>query len=215
MNTTDVKEMRTDEASLRQEIYQLKVTLLDTDPPIRRRLQVPARITLAALHEIVQVAMGWERLYGHEFTVKKQRFGVPPAEPHPASVAPVIDDRTVRLSTVLARRNCRMIYTYDLYDWREHRIVLEREVARDPDLTYPRCTAGERACPPEDCGGIPWFYDILTILADPIQPRYQVLRDWLGDDYDPDAFSPDDVNRTLTALSQLRGHRLVNEADAR
>ena len=79
-------------------------------------------------------------------------------------------------------------------------IVLDKRLPADPGTAYPVCTAGERACPPEDCGGIGGFYDLLDALGDPAHKQYDELRDWVGDDYDPDAFSIKEVNRMLAPL---------------
>jgi hypothetical protein len=67
---------------------------------------------------------------------------------------------------------------------------------------YPVCTEGRLACPPEDCGGIPGFYDLVEALNDPNHERHEEMLDWIGDDFDPDAFSVDTVNRILAPLSR-------------
>lgn len=88
----------------------------------------------------------------------------------------------------------------------EHGLVLEKRLSRDPNTAYPVCTGGQLACPPEHCGGIGGFYDLLDALGDPAHDQYDELRDWVGDDYDPDAFSVDDVNRMLAPFHRRR-HR--------
>ena len=91
-----------------------------------------------------------------------------------------------------------MIYTCDFGDSWEHSIVLEKQLPADPNTTYPVCTDGKLACPPEDCGGIPGFYDLLDALDDPNHERHEELRDWIGEDFEPEAFSPENVNRMLS-----------------
>jgi hypothetical protein len=90
-----------------------------------------------------------------------------------------------------------MIYTYDFGDNWDHAIVLEKELPADPHAAYPVCADGQLACPPEDCGGIPGYYDLLDALADPSHPRHDELRDWTGDEFNPQAFSVDKINRLL------------------
>ena len=90
-----------------------------------------------------------------------------------------------------------MIYTYDFGDGWEHGIVLEKQLPADPGTTYPVCTDGKLACPPEDCGGIPGYYHLLDALADPQHPEHEEMRDWIGDDFDPQLFSVDSVNQRL------------------
>ena len=185
---------RTDSAP---DIYQIKVTLLGTKPPIWRRLHVPADLTLAELHNVLQIAMGWEDGHMHEFRVGQRRFGRPePADPF-MRMPRTESERTARLSAVLGRTGTKMIYTYDFGDSWEHNIVLEKQLPADPDTTYPVCTDGKLACPPEDCGGIPGFYDLLDALDDPKHERHEELSDWIGDDFDPQAFSVDSVNQRL------------------
>jgi hypothetical protein len=91
----------------------------------------------------------------------------------------------------------RAIYTYDLGDSWEHAIVLEKQLPLDPNASYPVCTDGELACPPDDCGGIPGFYDLVEAIADPNHEQHEELKDWLGYDFNPMAFSIDSVNQML------------------
>jgi hypothetical protein len=181
-----------------QDIYQLKVTLLGTKPPIWRRLLVPADLTLAQLHNVLQTAMGWDDEHRHEFRAGQRRFGRP--EPvDPLMRTPRVEsERTALLSAVLPRGSAKMIYIYDLGDNWEHGIVLEKQLPAEPHTTYPVCTDGRLACPPEDCGGIPGYYDLLDALADPSHPRHDQLRDWIGDEFNPQAFSIDKANRLLS-----------------
>ncbi|SPE28314.1 conserved hypothetical protein [Candidatus Sulfopaludibacter sp. SbA3] len=180
------------------EIYQLKVTLLGTDPPIWRRLLVPAGATLAYLHDVLQTAMGWDDDHLHEFSAGQRRFGrANPEERFLGMPSEEEDERMVSLSSVLARVGSKVIYTYDFGDGWEHAIVLEKRLPVDPSIAYPVCTDGQLACPPEDCGGIPGFYDLVEVLGDPNHERHDEMRDWIGDDFDPEAFSVDNVNQAL------------------
>jgi hypothetical protein len=180
------------------DIYQLKVALLGTNPPIWRRLLVPADLTLAQLHNVLQTAMGWDDGHMHEFRAGQRRFGRPePADPF-VSTPRVESERTVRLSAVLQRAGAKMIYTYDFGDSWEHQIVLEKCLSSEPPATYPICTDGQLACPPEDCGGIPGYYNLLDALADPSHPRHEELCDWIGGEFNPDDFSVERINRLLS-----------------
>jgi hypothetical protein len=186
------------------EIYQIKVTLLGTDPPVWRRLLVPAHLTLAQLHDVLQAAMGWEDDHLHEFRIGQGRFGTPDPDDLFMGAPEVSNERTVPLSSVLGRIGAKAVYTYDFGDDWEHSIVLEKRLPADPNLTYPLCTDGQRACPPEDCGGIYGYYDLVEAIGDPNHDRHEEMLDWVGDDYDPEAFSLDDVNRALSSF-QRRG----------
>ena len=191
--------MRTNAIEKAQEIYQIKVNLLGTDPPIWRRLLVPAGLTLGQLHEILQLAMGWEDCHMHDFCIGQQRFGKPGWMEETRS-------ETVRLFNVLGRVGAKALYTYDFGDTWEHQIVVEKRLAAEPDCTYPACVAGERHGPPEDCGGIPGFYNLLEAIGNPEHEQHDELLDWLGDDFDPEAFSVDEINRRLASLGRRRNN---------
>jgi len=186
------------------DIYQLKVTLLGTSPPIWHRLQVPADVTLAQLHDVLQTTMGWQDGHMHEFSVGQRRFGRPNPQDRLMGQPSVENERTVRLSSLLSRIGSKAIYTYDFGDSWEHSIVLGKRFPGDPNATYSVCTDGQLACPPEDCGGIPGFYDLVEVLNDPNHERHQEMLDWIGDDFDPQAFSVDQVNQMLAPLNRHR-----------
>jgi len=181
-----------------RDIYQLKVTLLGAKPPIWRRLLVDPDMTLAQLHEVLQIAMGWENSHMHEFRAREQRFGQPePADPFTRTPR-AESERTARLRAVLKKAGAKIIYTYDLGDSWEHSIVLEKLLPADPSIPCPVCTDGRLACPPEDCGGIPGYYGILEAINNPDDESSEDMRDWVGGDFDPQAFSIDKVNRLLS-----------------
>jgi hypothetical protein len=91
-------------------------------------------------------------------------------------------------------------YTYDFGDNWEHTVTIEKTLDAEPTAKYPRCTAGKRACPPEDCGG-PWGYgEFLTAISDPQHERHEELLEWIDGEFDPEAFDVNDVNRQLAML---------------
>ena len=176
------------------EIYQIKVTLLGTSPPIWRRLLVPADLTLERLHDVLQVAMGWENCHMHEFCIGSQRFGKPDLDEMSLGGPATASERTARLYTVLGKVKAKAVYTYDFGDSWEHEIVVEKKLAPEPGRRYPECVDGRRQGPPEDCGGLDGFYNLLEAISDPEHGEHEELTDWLGDDFDPEAFSIDEVN---------------------
>jgi len=193
-----------------REIYQLKVTLLGTSPPIWRRLLVPADATQAQLHDVLQAAMGWEDVHMHKFSAGQRRIGRPNPEDRFMAMPAVENESTVRLSSILGRVGSKAIYTYDFGDSWEHSLVLEKRLPVDPNTAYPVCTDGQLACPPEDCGGIPGFYDLIEALSDPNHERYEEMLEWIGE-FDPQAFSVESVNMSFTAMRRRRqtSRRLV------
>ena len=187
---------------LPQEIYQLKVTLLDTRPPIWRRLLVPAGLTLEVLHDVLQLAMGWTDSHLHEFRVGPKRFGVPDPEDQLMGLPGVSNERSAHLFKVLGKAGAKARYTYDFGDNWEHAIVVEKVLPPEPGVAYPICVGGKLRCPPEDCGSIPGYYNLLEVIRDPTHEEHEDMLAWLGGSYDPEAFSVDDVNRRLAPLQR-------------
>ena len=181
-----------------KDIYQLKVTLLGSKPPIWRRVLVPSDLTLAKLHGVLQTVMGWYDEHMHEFRAGQNRFGRSEPKDPGMRMPGVESESTTTLSAVLRKAGARMTYTYDFGDSWEHGIVLEKQLAADPHTTYPLCTDGQLACPPEDCGGIHGYYALLHARTNPKHPRHEELCDWIGDRFNPEAFSVDKVNRLLS-----------------
>lgn len=187
-----------------QEIYQIKITLLGTRPPIWRRLLVPAGMTLAQLHDVLQAAMGWEDCHLHEFRIGRQTFGLPDPDAGLMGGAGSVNERKVRLSDVLRKAGAKAEYTYDFGDSWEHAILVEKLLPSEPGLTYPVCTAGKRRGPPEDCGGLGGYYNLLEAIHDPEHEEHEDMLEWIGPHFDPEAFSVEDVNRRLAPLRRRR-----------
>jgi hypothetical protein len=196
--------MSTKKIETPQEIYQLKVTLLGTTPPIWRRLLVPPDMTLEQLHDVLQLAMGWEDCHMHDFRIGQKRFGKPDPNDRLTDLSGIGNERTARLFNVLGKVGAKAVYTYDFGDNWQHGIAIEKVLTPEPGLAYPVCMGGKRHGPPEDCGGAPGYYHLVEALRDPDHKRHEELREWMGDDFDPEAFSVDDVNRRLAPLQRRR-----------
>jgi hypothetical protein len=179
-------------------IYQVKVALAGAKPPIWRRLLVPADMSLARLHNVIQAAFGWHGGHMHVFETPYGDFGHADRELGHRAEAPVT------LEQVAPQAKDRIRYTYDFGDDWEHEIVVEKVLDRDPALAYPCCTGGRRAAPPDDCGGIWGYEELVEIFADPRHPEHEERLEWLGLDdasqFDPAAFDVDEVNRRLARL---------------
>ena len=85
-------------------------------------------------------------------------------------------------------------YIYDFGDNWEHKVVLEKILPREKNVNYPRCIGGKRACPPEDCGGVWGYKNLLEALEDPKHPQYEELLDWFGEDFDLEHFDCSEVH---------------------
>jgi len=187
-------------------VHRLKITLRGSKPPIWRRIEVPSDTPLDHLHAIVQASFGWAGGHLWVFSTPGGEFGLPDPELGHGDAA------RSTLTAVAGDQDDRIHYTYDFGDDWEHNIVVEDVRAADPERSYPRCVTGRRAGPPEDCGGMWGYSDLLEILADPDHPEHTERLEWLGlqaaDDLDPARFDVDEVNRALTRLSEPRAGAL-------
>jgi hypothetical protein len=178
-----------------ESIYQIKVTLEGSDSPIWRRVQLSGDATLEELHYVVQVVMDWENYHMHQFLAGGRSYGLDEDYmPDPES------ERTATLRQVAPRPEDRLLYEYDFGDSWEHDVVVENILPPEEGVRYPVCVGGEFAAPPEDCGGIWGYYDMLEAIQDPDHPAHEEMLEWLEGDFDPEAFDLDEVNRKLEAL---------------
>jgi hypothetical protein len=183
------------------QIATVRIALKDSDPPIWRMVEVPTSVTLKVLHDIIQVTMGWFDYHLWEMVVEGQTYGLPmdedwgTAQRRPAS-------RT-RLRNVLRPDNTTIDYVYDFGDNWKHIVSVSDVRAADVGNSYPRFIAGERECPPEDCGGISDFYEMLQARDDPDHPEHVQVREWL------DGFGPEDLDVSLidVALKRIAARR--------
>ncbi len=179
-------------------IYQLKVTIRGIRPPVWRRLQVSGAATLGDLHDVLQRAFGWEDYHLHHFVVGDTFYGVP--DPEDADWEfDTKDEQRARLQQTLGRGLKKFVYEYDFGDGWEHMITVEKVLTPEPRAAYPRCLAGRRAGPPEDCGGAWGYVRLIEVTADPKHPEYEEMREWLGENFDPERFELADVNLLLRA----------------
>lgn len=175
-------------------VFQFKITLQHIDPPIWRRIQVPAKYSFWDLHVAIQDAMGWFDCHLHAFRFKKPRgkriieIGIPFDEAYDLNIAPgweeTLTDHCVEPGQIMA-------YEYDFGDSWYHEILFEGILLKEKGVRYPLCLDGERACPPEDCGGVPGYYHLVEVLQNPDDEEYEEIMEWLSGwygKYDPEAF---------------------------
>jgi hypothetical protein len=153
---------------------------------------------------VIQIAFGWDNSHLHEFRLGRQRFGSPDPMGFGFGKPSKISEKRALLSDVLGRVGAKAIYVYDFGDSWDHAITVEKVLPADPAQSYQLCTAGKLHSPPEDCGGIPGFYNFLEAMADPDHPQHQDMRDWFAGDFDPLAFSVDEVNARLARLRRAQ-----------
>jgi hypothetical protein len=182
-------------------VFQARVTLEWTDPPIWRLLQLPGRLTLAQVHTAIQVAMGWHDQHLHSFEIDGQQYGLPEPGPGAGFGPREKDERKTRLADVVRTVGVSFHYTYDFGDSWEHLVEIVDVADPDTDTRSVTCLAGELACPPEDCGGVPGYYDLCAAMAEPGHPDREELTEWLGRAFAPEVF---DLAATNSVLARLR-----------
>jgi Plasmid pRiA4b ORF-3-like protein len=188
------------EAAAAQAVYQLKVTLQGARPPVWRRFQVPGQITLARLHLVLQAVMGWENDHLYMFRVGQRRIG----EPSDDYGNRTEDASRIELRKVAGQRGARLTYIYDFGDDWHHQLVVEKTACPDVEAGRVACLSGRRACPPEDCGGIWGYSELLTALDKPTEPDLAERIEWLEEvhgAFDPDHFDLAEVTRRLRNLN--------------
>jgi hypothetical protein len=183
-------------------IYQFKITLLDTTPKIWRRIQIPD-CKLNTLHYHIQAAMGWNNSHFHHFDIKGKRHGIPEHLDYDGS-GDVVDSRKIMVSEIIPvdGKKIAFRYTYDFGDNWEHEVLFESFVKPDPSTKYPVCVEGQRACPPEDCGGTPGYEHLLDVLADPQHEEHRDMLGWVGGNFDPELF-----DARIATVRMVRGLR--------
>lgn len=172
--------------------FEFEVTLEGATPRVWRTLHIPAGFTLAALHDTLQLAFGWEDSHLHEFTVGKQVYGIPDEEGW--DDREVIDDRTVALGELNLRKGSKLRYLYDFGDNWEVALKVTRAL---DDVASAQCVAGERAGPPDDCGGVWGFEELINAFENPSAPESRERLEWVGPRWKPDVFDVTRVNRGL------------------
>lgn len=188
-------------------IYQLRVTLRGSKPPIWRRLQVAANMSLNRLHLILQVIMGWRRRYPYQFDDGLFWYGQDFTHESGEYIPVGQDDRRTPLAEIAPRAKAGFEYHYDLDQillegtWCL-KVQVEQILPASPELRVPLCLAGKRAGPPDDFPGIVDYEGCVLSLKDPTDPRHNEARKQLGD-FDPDAFDAEETNRWLATIESL------------
>jgi hypothetical protein len=178
-------------------VYILRITLEEVEPPVWRRVQVSGSITLERLDLVIQKAMGWQNVHLHEFEVGGKRYGQPVADEPEYKVKP---EWELALRGAAPTEGARFRYVYDFGDGWGHELLAEAIQTPAAPFKYPVCLAGERACPPEDCGGPLGYANLLDVLRDRTHPERGEMFAWVGRGFNPERFNLAAVNRKLKLL---------------
>ena len=179
-------------------IYQFKVILKGIKPLIWRRIEVPATYRFWDLHVAIQDSMGWDDYHLHAFRIsnpdtgKVEQIGIPDDDRFEDD--PVcLPGWKLPIAAYFRKKGDKADYEYDFGDGWDHKIVLEKITDKVPKTEYPRCLGGARACPPEDCGGIGGYENLLETIGDPSHDEYKSTMEWLHGEFDPEHFDPKEV----------------------
>lgn len=180
-----------------ERLFQFKITLLDLKPKVWRRIQV-RDCTLDKLHEHIQTSMGWTNSHLNMFTIGECRFVDPLLFEDDFEHGDYEDSTVPFLSTILPQdgKRFKFRYLYDFGDHWEHEVLFEGCVKATKGQKYPLCVEGERACPPEDVGGVYGYEDFLDIMADPDHEQHDEMMEWRGE-FHSEAFSADEATKRM------------------
>jgi hypothetical protein len=173
-------------------VFQLRVQLQELSPVVWRRLLVPGSIRLDKLNLMLQAAMGWTNSHLHCFRIGELTYGMQ-FDDNPLDEL----DETALSVTQALKDQRRFVYEYDFGDSWEHDVVVEDRSSRRLGLKFAVCLDGQNACPPEDCGGVSGYREMLRSLADPADEEHDSYLAWLGDLFDPAHFDLAEANAAL------------------
>ncbi|MBI4457309.1 MAG: plasmid pRiA4b ORF-3 family protein [Acidobacteria bacterium] len=174
------------------EVYQFKISLQGLEPAIWRRIQVPGNYTFWDLHVAIQDPMGWLDYHLHLFrmlnpaTRKEESIGIPDEEEDlDLEISPGWERE---ISNYFSMENPAAEYQYDFGDNWLHDVTLEQILCREINVKYPKCVGGQRACPPEDCGGIWGYQEFLEAISNPTHEEHERMLEWVGGSFDSERF---------------------------
>jgi hypothetical protein len=179
-------------------LYQLKTTLIDAQPAIWRRIQVKD-CTLDKLHEHIQTAMGWTNSHLHQFFVDGQLYGDPELMEENFQELNYRDSTITLLSSILPKDDKRFQfrYEYDFGDGWQHEVLFEGRPEPEAGQKYPVCLEGERACPPEDVGGMHGYAEFLERIREGHDRERVETLEWAEGWFDPEEFDATTATKSM------------------
>ncbi len=158
---------------------------------------MPSNMLLSDLHKVIQTTMGWTNSHLHQF-IKDRTFYAEKSEDDDFwDEMDNVDYKKIKVSDLLKAEKDKMVYEYDFGDGWEHDVILEKILPMDKNTTLPICLTGKNSCPPEDCGGVWGYAEMLEVLKNPKHEEYESIVEWLGEEFDPTYFDKNEVNEML------------------
>ena len=174
--------------------YQIQIELKGVKPKVWRRVLLPSNLYLTDLHEIIQATMGWTDTHLHQFT-RNGIYYVPSIQKDEIwGDDDGVAYEEIKISDLLKNEKDKIVYEYDFGDGWEHNIILEKKLPYDKNAQDVICIKGKNNCPPEDCGGVWGYANMLEILKQPEHEEHENYIEWLGEEFDPTYFDKDEIN---------------------
>jgi len=181
-----------------ERVFTLRLHVVGTNPPVWRRMVVRESMWLSRLHDSIQVLFDWFDYQTHAFNLDDLRFG----NPLKREELSIEDDRDVTLADLDLEHHERFTYGYHFGEGWQVEIRVEGHEVAKKGAQYPLCTAGERAGPPEDCGGLEAFHDMLACIKEPDTELGREWIEWLGPEYHADVCDLEKINKALKKLGK-------------
>jgi hypothetical protein len=206
------KKKNVQKKDIPEKILQFKIVLGDIEPVIWRRIQVNDEMNLRTFAVSLILAMGWKNSHLHEFIIDGKHYGMMTEDR--LDDMPMKDETKYKLRDFSKDQLGKFIFLYDFGDGWKHDVVFEDALEPEAHAFYPRCIAGARNCPPEDCGGISGYYDLAKKLKNPDPEEYEGLIEWLGGKYDTEFFNLNVINSTLKKTTAYEKYGFEHDESA-
>ena len=175
--------------------------LIGTEPLVTRTFKVSSESSMYVLHHIIQMVMGWKNYHLYQFEVGDLVIADKRLWDE-EEMGPITDVKEVSVGEVFTKVGTTTVYEYDLGDgWMHHLELVDRSIHPTQEV-LPLVISGENACPPEDCGGIHGYKELLEVLKNPKHPEYRETKVWVGSKFNPTKFSVDARNKDLGKLNK-------------
>ena len=179
--------------------FQIK--LIGTEPLVTRTFKVSSESSMYVLHHIIQVVMGWKNYHLYQFEVGAMVIADKRLWDE-EEMGPITDVKEVSVGEVFTKVGTTAVYEYDFGDGWMHHLELVDISNHPTQEVLPMVLSGENACPPEDCGGIHGYKELLEVLKNPKHPEYRETKVWAGSTFNPTKLSVDASNKELGKLNK-------------
>ncbi|MGT6158804.1 plasmid pRiA4b ORF-3 family protein [Escherichia coli] len=180
-------------------MYQLKITIRDSKPPIWRRVLVPEQIPFSELHAVIQLAFGWND--EHLYMFEKGRKGDPGSEYRVWGEDESMGNAAITpLWAALQNDGDKLVYTYDFGDWWDCVIVLEKQT-HDTSNQPISCLRGKGTTPAENSDGLHGYNELLLQARESDNPEQAEIHNFLMLDIERRVYDLSSINDRLQALN--------------